>query len=57
MTAGTWEGGFARPHHLDRDVDGNIYIANYDGGWVNKFVPKRGADPDKLIGPMLRLTN
>jgi peptidylamidoglycolate lyase len=57
MTAGTWEGGLARPHHIDRDVDGNVYIANYDGGWVNKFIPRRGANPEQLIGPMLRLTN
>lgn len=57
MTAGTWSGGLARPHHLDRDADGTIYIANYDGGWVNKFVPKPGADPAKLIGKPMRLTN
>lgn len=56
MTAGTWPGGLARPHALDRDADGNIYIANYDGGWVNKFVPKPGADPMKLIGPPMRLS-
>lgn len=56
MTAGRWPGGLARPHQLDRDQDGNIYIANYDGGWVNKFVPKPGADPRKLIGRPVRLT-
>jgi WD40 repeat protein len=56
MTAGTWEGGLARPHAIDRDDDGNIYIASYDGGWVNKFTVQPGADPKKLIGKPLRLT-
>jgi hypothetical protein len=37
------------------DEDGALYVANYDGGWVNKFVPKPGADPSKLIGPRLLL--
>ena len=55
MTAGIWEGGLARPHQLDIDQDGNIYIASYDGAWINKFVPKSGADPSKLVGPRLLL--
>ena len=54
-TAGTWEGGLARPHQLDVDENGNLYVANYDGGWVNKFVPRPGADPGKLIGNRLLL--
>ena len=45
-----WEGGLARPHQIDVDEDGTLYLASYDGGWVNKFVPKQGADPSKLIG-------
>ncbi len=55
MTAGIWEGGLARPHQLDIDQDGNIYIASYDGAWINKFVPKSGADPSKLVSPRLLL--
>ena len=55
-TYGTdWPGGLSRPHQMDVDQNGVLYIANYDGGWVNKFVPKRGADPAKLIGRPLRL--
>ena len=56
MTAGIWQGGLARPHQLGVGDDGSIYIANFDGGWVNKFVPKPGADPSKLIGRPLVLT-
>lgn len=55
MTAGTWEGGLARPHQLTVGDDGTIYIANFDGGWVNKFVPKPDADPATLIGKPLVL--
>ena len=55
QTAGTWEGGLSRPHQLNMDENGTLYVANYDGGWVNKFVAKPGADPSKLIGPRLLL--
>jgi hypothetical protein len=37
--------------------DGAVYITSWDGGWVNKFVPKPGADPSKLIGRRLILSN
>ena len=49
-TRGGFAGGLSRPHQLDADQDGNVYIASWDGGWVNKFVPRPGADPSKLIG-------
>lgn len=48
-------GGLSRPHQLDVDEEGNVYIASWDGGWVNKFVPKPGADPKKLISQSLVL--
>ncbi len=53
----TWPGGLSRPHQLDLDEDGNLYIANYTGGWVNKFVPKPDADTSKLVGRRLLLAN
>jgi sugar lactone lactonase YvrE len=56
-TRGGFVGGLARPHQLDVDQDGNVYIASWDGGWMNKFVPKLGADPSKLIGRPLVLAN
>ena len=37
------------------DQDGNVYIANYDGGYVTKFTPRSDADPSKLIGQPLVL--
>jgi len=37
------------------DPDGNVYVASYAGPWVNKFTPKPGADPSKLIGQPLTI--
>jgi streptogramin lyase len=56
-TRGGFPGGLSRPHQLDVDQDGNVYVASWDGGWVNKFVPKPGAVPGKLIGGPLVLTH
>ena len=55
-TRGGFAGGLARPHQIDVDQEGNVYIASWDGGWANKFVPKAGADPNELIGKPLVLT-
>jgi hypothetical protein len=55
MGRDTWAGGLSLPHQLDVDQDGTLYIASYSGGWVDKFVPKAGADPSKLVGKRLLL--
>ncbi|MDR0786444.1 MAG: 6-bladed beta-propeller [Gemmatimonadota bacterium] len=55
LPSSEFPGGLARPHQLNVDQAGNIYIASYAGPWVNKFVPKPGADPKSLIGPPLLL--
>jgi DNA-binding beta-propeller fold protein YncE len=54
-TRGGFPGGLSRPHQLDVDREGNVYVASWDGGWASKFVPKPGADPSKLIGRPLVL--
>ena len=54
-TRGGFPGGLSRPHQIDVDQEGNVYIASWDGGWANKFVPKKGADPNKLVGRVLVL--
>ena len=54
-TRGGFVGGLSRPHQMAVDQAGNVYIANYDGGYVSKYIPKPGADPDKLIGQGLVL--
>ena len=44
-------GQFNGPHSLTVDQEGNLYIAEVFNGRVQKFRPKPGADPAKLIGP------
>jgi hypothetical protein len=46
-------GAMSRPHQVDVDQDGNVYVVNFDTGHVDKFVPKPNADPSKLMGPSL----
>jgi peptidylamidoglycolate lyase len=56
-TRGGFPGGLSRPHQLDVDQDGNVYIVSWDGGWADKYIPKPDADPSKLIGRALVLTD
>jgi hypothetical protein len=57
-TAGGFVGGHARPHEVDVDQDGNVYITSWDWpGYLSKFTPKPGADPAKLIGQKLGTRN
>ena len=56
-TRGGFPGGLSRPHQLDVDQNGNVYIVSWDGGWADKFIPKPDADPSKLIGRALILTD
>jgi DNA-binding beta-propeller fold protein YncE len=54
-TRGGFDGGLSRPHQMSVGPQGNLYIANYDGGYVTKYVPKPGADPNRLVGQPLLL--
>ena len=56
-TRGGFAGGLSRPPQLDVAEEGNLYIASWDGGWMDKFVPRPDADPSKLIGRSLVLPN
>jgi hypothetical protein len=44
------------PHQISVDQEKNLYIAEVDGGRVQKFTPKKGADPSTIIQPELRWT-
>ena len=33
-----------------------LHYTSWEGGWMNKFVPKPGADPIKLVGRGLVLS-
>jgi hypothetical protein len=53
-TSTGFPGGFARPHQVDVDQEGNVYVSSWDWpGWGHRFTPKPGADPAKLIGQKL----
>lgn len=54
-TRGGFAGGLSRPHQMDVDQEGNLYVASWDGGWMGKFIPKPDADPSKLVGSPLVL--
>ena len=56
-TRGGFPGGLARPHQMTVDPAGNLYVASYDGPWLNKFMPKPGADPSELVGQPMMMGN
>ena len=40
------------------DQEGNLYVAEVDSGRVQKFRPKKGANPDYLVAkPATRVWN
>ena len=38
------------PHHLSVDTEGNLYVAEIYNGRVQKFRPRKDADPNRLVG-------
>jgi len=48
-------GQFNGPHSITTDQDGNLYVAEVFAGRIQKFVPRPGADPAKLVGQQLRV--
>ena len=36
-------------HGMSVDQEGNLYVAEVDAGRVQKFVPRKGANPDFLV--------
>ncbi len=47
---GTYPGAMWAVHQFSVDPDGNLYGAETFGGRTQKFSPKPGADPSKLVG-------
>ena len=46
-------GDFWCVHGFSVDSDGNLYTAEVYGGRPQKFHPRKGADPNTLIGPLV----
>ena len=53
-TFGNFPGAFWGVHQFSVDDEGNLYTADVHVGRAQKFRPKRGADPAKLIGRPMR---
>ena len=49
-TFGSFPGGIWGPHQFSVDSENNFYIADVHNGRIQKFTPKRGADPATLVG-------
>ena len=50
-TFGAFPGGFWGVHQFSVDSEGNLYTADVHVGRPQKFRPRRGVDPAKLVGP------
>jgi streptogramin lyase len=51
------EGAMSNPHGMSVDTEGNLYVADYDNNRVLKFVPRPGADPARMVGQPVKLSN
>jgi len=49
-TFGAFPGGFWGVHQFSVDSEGNLYTADVHIGRVQKFRPKRGVDPARIVG-------
>ncbi len=52
--SGTLPGQFEGPHQMSVDQDGNLFVAEVFNGRIQKFVPRPGADPAKMVGQEVR---
>ncbi|HUY14335.1 MAG TPA: peptidyl-alpha-hydroxyglycine alpha-amidating lyase family protein [Terriglobia bacterium] len=51
---GSWPGAFWGVHQFSVDQDGNLYVAEVENGRVQKFRPRKGANPELLVGQPVR---
>ena len=57
-TLGSFPGALWGVHGMSVDQEGNLYVAEVDNGRVQKFRPKKGANPDFLMSkPVKRVWN
>ncbi len=52
---GSAPGAFDNAHNFDVDESGTLFVADAWNNRVQKFVPRKGADPARLIGQEYRL--
>ncbi len=49
-TLADWPGGLFNTHGMSVDQEGNFYVAEVGNGRAQKFVPRKGATPELLVG-------
>ena len=53
-TKADWPGSFWNPHGMSVDPEGNLYLAQVNAGRVDKFRPRKGANPAMLVGQPMK---
>ena len=48
-TQGSFPGAISNPHAFSVDSDGNLYVVDYLNNRLQKFTPKREAEPSRLM--------
>jgi sugar lactone lactonase YvrE len=48
-TRGSFPGAISNPHAFSVDSDGNLYVVDYLNNRLQKFTPKRDAEPSRLM--------
>jgi sugar lactone lactonase YvrE len=54
---GEWPGALWNVHGMSVDSDGNLYLAEVNAGRVEKFRPRKGANPALLVGQALKFVS
>jgi peptidylamidoglycolate lyase len=49
-TFGDWPGSLWGVHEMSVDPDGNLYVSEVEAGRAQKFAPRKGANPEFLMG-------
>ena len=56
-TFGTMPGGMWGPHQFSVDNESNFYVADVHVGRLQKFAPKDGVDPARLVGQRANMSH
>ncbi len=49
-TLGDWPGSLWGVHEMSVDQEGNLYVSEVEAGRAQKFTPRKGANPDWIVG-------
>ena len=49
-TLGDWPGSLWGVHEMSVDQEANLYVSEVEAGRAQKFIPRKGANPELLVG-------